>query len=298
MKMLIAVMSYNRGNFLSNCIRSIEENIKWNYELIIYDDSSTDLETKEVLFDLNKQYLVKVNTPAEAHQKVKGLYENMNHSLRDAASLGCTWLFIIQDDMQIIRPVASTELNVLAQLVDNEIAVPLFFKKNHQKEYIKLLKADDQLKIYRPASVEQTYMNGIADVGLFNVSGLMRRNWVFLNDEGTNIKRGRELGFQRVVFQHPFVAYLPWPATRRLLNSFRGVVKLFTDVYFNAGFHPYKTMSEASIEKLLRKDVWDIPFGEDYLTLQNGEQLTKPWNYYDSTYPLRTTFKKLKRMMV
>lgn len=299
MRCLIAIMSYNRGEFLLNCVSSIERNLQFPYELQIYDDDSNDEYTCEVLNDLKKKYSVYNNDEKkEKHLKVKGLYQNMNKALQYCSINQIDHVLIMQDDMQVIRKVDEIEFSSFTQLPDHAVLVPLFFKMNHQKDYKNLLRLNSNFKLYEPLSVSQRYMNGIADIGLFNVQGLENKNWHFLNDEGENMERGRELGYQRVVLFNPFLAYLPWPKTNRAMyKGIKGYFKRAADAFFQAGFHPFNDLDTDGLRKLTSRDPSIIPFAEDYLLLKENPRLRKPWNYYDSTFPVRKLFSDIKKKL-
>lgn len=296
MNILIAVMSYNRGQYLLNCIDSIQKNLNFSYELVVYDDHSTDPETKEVLKSLPVE--VRLTNLSGESKKHKGLYQNMNHALRDASDRNFEALFVIQDDMQVIRKIGDETVNLLDRIFSANLGlvsiVPLFFKKNHQKNYDSLIILDKDLRVFYSKTWDQLYMNGVADVGIFDVRKLSAVNWVFENNETENLLKGKSLRLRRAVLKSPFLAYLPWPKTfRHRITTLSDLLTVYTDKIFNAGFHPFKEMTELAADRL-EKSV-SIPFAEDYLELRNPGRLRKPWNYYESSFPVRKFVKKIIR---
>lgn len=296
MNILIAVMSYNRGQYLLNCIDSIQKNLSFNYELVIYDDHSTDSVTTEILKSLPVE--VRPTNLGGESKKHKGLYLNMNDALRDALDRNFDALFVIQDDMQVIRKIGEETVNLLSRVFSANLGVvsivPLFFKKNHQKNYDSLITLDSDLQVFYSKTWDQLYMNGVADVGIFDVRKLGAVNWVFENNETDNLLKGKGLKLRRAVLKSPFLAYLPWPETfRHRITSLSDLITVYTDKIFNAGFHPFKEMTKLA-EDRLKKSV-SIPFAEDYLELRNPGRLRKPWNYYESSFPVRKFIKKIIR---
>lgn len=291
-------MSYNRGKYLLNCVRSIQRNFQFNYELIVFDDGSNDPETVWILDKLMQEINVFRISADNKSKKHKGLYANMNHSLQRAMDKGFELLAIFQDDTQVIRLVTERELRRLNDILDLPAIgsiVPLFFKKNHQKDYKNLLAYNQEYEFYYARSNSQMYLNGIADMGFFSVRKLAACGWEFENHETLNIKKGLEAGFKRVVLKNPFLAYLPWPETHRhRITNFNDWVTGLTDIWFRAGFHPFKDLSDEGRRKLFERPHEVIPFAEDYLELVEAVNLTQPWNYYESSFPVRY---KLKSML-
>ncbi len=292
-------MSYNRGKYLLNCIESVKRNFDFDYELIVFDDGSQDPETLRILQQLAHEVRVFRATGEMKSKKHKGLYANMNRALQYAIDNGFEILAIIQDDLQIIRKVNRQELQTMFRILNLSsmvVVVPLFFKKNHQKDYANLLAYNADFEFYYAKSNELMYLNGIADIGFFSVKKLTDCSWQFDSNETRNIKKGMQLGFKRAVLKNPFMAYLPWPETHRYrISNFNDWITSLTDIWFKAGFHPFKNISETSLQRLFSRSHEIIPFAEDYLELADNVKLKKPWNYYESSFPVRHKLKSVLR---
>lgn len=299
MKILVSVMSFNRGKYLRNCIESIINNFKFDYSLIVVDDHSDDPETLTILNELAAFNSVIKPVRSSGSAKHKGLYANMNYALAMAKEQQFDILAIFQDDTQVIRKVQEGELKTIKNILslpEFAVVVPLFFKKNHQKDYNNLISFHNELSFYYAKSKDQIYLNGIADIGFFSVNKLAACKWQFQDREGLNIELGRQLGMKRAVLKDPFLAYLPWPKTyRHRITNFNDLFTFITDYFFEAGFHPFNTLEGESLLKLINRAPNVIPFAEDYLTLRNAVKLKSPWNYYESSYPIRAFVKSILR---
>lgn len=293
MKLLIAVFSYNRGIFLENCIRSVEQCIKCDYEIVIYDDHSNDDETIDVLNGIGRRYRVlKTLTGGFVDKKVSGLYANLNNALDLAIQSETDLLFALQDDMQIVRLVREDVFRAvktsMVKLKGLGAVVPTFYKMNHKKNYNDLLRYDFDTELYVPVNNRQVYMTGVADTGLLNVQLLRDVNWRFDGSEELNMAKGRDLELIRGIYRYPFVSYLPWP---RAIRKNRGIGKQVYDIALNAfyktGFHPLDIMSEEACDRLYNRPIEDYPFAEDYLELKESYDIKKPWNYYHPAFEFR-----------
>ncbi|MDZ7641149.1 MAG: glycosyltransferase [Desulfurivibrio sp.] len=77
--MLFCIFSYNRGNFLKNCVQSIES-CSPDSKIAVFDDDSDDTETISVLRDLGEKHTVFTSTEHSSHH-LGGLYNNMQNAL-------------------------------------------------------------------------------------------------------------------------------------------------------------------------------------------------------------------------
>jgi glycosyltransferase involved in cell wall biosynthesis len=302
MNCLVGVMSYNRGRYLLNCVKSIQKHFHFPYELVIYDDNSTDPETIGIIQKLEEKVHIVRAGDGKISRKHKGLYQNMNRALEMAASGNFETLFLVQDDTQVIRHVSDREYRKILRILSLPkiaVVVPLFFKKNHVKPYHELLNYHHELDFYYPKSQQQKYMTGLGDIGIFSMQKLKAVRWVFDPGETNNINKGREYGLVRAVLKNPFLAYLPWPKTYRYrISNINDCLTWITDLIYNAGFHPFHDLSPDAEKRLLYRSPDVIPFAEDFLTLKNGERLKKPWNYYESSFPVRMALKKLRNKIL
>ncbi|PCJ67865.1 MAG: hypothetical protein COA58_01630 [Bacteroidetes bacterium] len=296
-KFLVAIFTYNRGRHLNNCVESLELNMKIPFDLVIYDDDSTDKLTLDILSSLRRKYLVVTNTSPGENSKVKGLYSNMNGAIEYGINGKYNYLQFLQDDVQLVREIDLDYLTSAETVFKNPEVFSIssmFFKKNHQVDFEKYLKFDTTSQMYLPKSMEQKYMTGIADIGLFSLEKITQINWRFEMDEALHIAKGREMGLIRGVTKNPHFSFLPWPSTSRSgFSLLKRVLMVVLDKWYNVGFHPLNSISEESETKLQNRSLFDFPYAEDFLTTRDNSKLVTPWNFYDSFFPFKNSIKRL-----
>uniref|UniRef100_UPI0040482096 glycosyltransferase family A protein n=4 Tax=Roseivirga sp. TaxID=1964215 RepID=UPI0040482096 len=299
-RLLIAIMSYNRGEFLENLIQSIKALFHFKYELYLFDDSSDDPYTLEVLERFKEHVVSNVSQDHDHNIKHKGLYANMNRALEMSYKSNVDYLMIFQDDTQVIRKVNASEIERYTSIFrKNNIAqlVCTFFKKNHQKPYFSLLSYEESTDAFYPLLTNRDYMLGIADMGIYDIKSLKKVNWFFENNELENQNKGKKLGLNRAVLRFPFLAYLPWPAVFRYKGSFmKRRFMRFSDWYFKAGFHPLQYLTDQETSKIMNDRSPTILFEEDILIVKNSNRLKEPWNFYQSTFEWKRRVKSLLRL--
>lgn len=295
MNVLLSIMSYNRGEFLENLIESIESLFDFPYQLLIFDDNSDDLYTISVLKKYTK-YVFQGEMEAQAKSfKHKGLYGNMNLALKEAYKMEANYLMIFQDDTQVIRKVDVTDLKSISRIFQVENIgqiVCTFFKKNHQKPYSKLLDYDSKSDAFYPATGNSSYMLGIADMGVYDLSKLVAKGWFFESNEGDNLLKGKQLNLNRAVLRFPFLAFLPWPSVHRYKGTLiKKLLSRFCDYYYRAGFHPLNYLNDVQRDEIFSKYKGQILFEDDLLTLKSNLKLEHPWNFYQSSWALKRRVK-------
>ncbi|MFT4850171.1 MAG: glycosyltransferase involved in cell wall biosynthesis [Sediminicola sp.] len=299
MKVLVTIMSYNRGQFLRNLIDSIQANFEITYDLWIYDDDSDDSETLEIL-DEYREYVAEHKFIGK-DDKHKGLYSNMRCAYNMASSQDYDLLFIFQDDTQVIRKLEKQELISIYDFFnyhDSTFQVACtFFKKNHQKPYASLLDYDQEFDMFTPKKTNQNYMLGIADMGIYAINKLKNKNWVFEDSEAVNLKTGIEQNMNRSIMRFPLLAFLPWPSVYRYKGSIikRSYLK-FSDWYFDAGFHPLNALEVTKQKIISDKRGFEILFEDDILQLRGEYKLVEPWNFYAATFEWKRRVKTVLRI--
>src|SRR5690606_29708116 len=111
----IAVFSYNRGAHIINCIKSILACCE-SWEVVVYDDNSTSLETIEALEWCRNQGVDVISNTGESSPR-GGLYSNMNRALANAAAESVDYLLFIQEDMQLVRSILESDLEEWKRLL-------------------------------------------------------------------------------------------------------------------------------------------------------------------------------------
>ncbi|WP_433773167.1 glycosyltransferase [Bacillus wiedmannii] len=300
---MFAIFSYNRGNYLFNCIQSIERNYPnlHKQNLVIYDDNSECENTVRILNNLQNKYEVKINKHMINDNSRCGLYYNMNLALQDAIDQNYEYIFFIQEDLQIVRPIDEyflNECNVIFGSDPNIIQVsPVFFKGTFSKEeFNRFTSINEQFGYYIGNPLG---LNGVSDIGITKVKPLKEVNWFFDNDETINMRKGTELGLVYVKPKNPIMMYTPWPETYRYKTASKS--KTYTrilDYIYRAGLHTYKDMPEEKINELCCRSIHEYPYAENYLSITENIRLKKPWNYISTRYYVKKKINRFKKVIL
>jgi hypothetical protein len=275
--MMIAIMSYNRGKYLKNCIHSIEKNFSLK-NIKIYDDDSSCHYTRKYLKIISKKYPVYVNKK-KTDNNLRGLYLNMNKALNHALQDGFDFIFIIQDDIQIVRSCDKDFFSECSKIFnsDNKIIqiVPVFFKGdykniNFNKKSIVINKEPDYYW-------RKNKWSGISDVGIIKIEELKKNNWQWNPEENEecNMKVAAKNNWKYVFSRNPIMMYTPWPETYRANKK---NIQYIMEKFLMIGLNPYKNMTEEKVDLLLNRPLDSFPIAESYLKAKNN-LLSKPWEY-------------------
>ena len=262
------VFSFNRGQFLENCLRSINAYCPCAAVYII-DDKSSDPYTHRVLSNLDSTYTVLDVPESEDHElKTGGLYGNMNYAMAHARSLGTQIVLFIQDDMQLVRPIGEEDLSrVTSYFSCNENTIQC------AQTFIRTLSIDSlknkvDIDCSRSAYIVKEKFEGgksnFAATGFFNVDRFHARFQKFEAGEGRNSEKAQALGLKKGVSIYPIMNWLPYPISFRGKN--RQWLHKLVETLGGAGYHPIEPMSPSEITHLLRRDPWELPIMEQFLT--------------------------------
>lgn len=273
------VFSYNRGEFLENCITSIER-CAADCGITIFDDHSEDEVTRQVLQSLSGRHQV-MYPPLAAGPGGKhgGLYRNMQSALDtlDPATVFC----FLQDDMQLVRKVSGSDYDAIVSYFetfdDAGFMQPAFLKASTRDSDQALTRFDARAGGYLIDRLASSAGAFYSDVLVARKSNLQTSNWTFLNGEAGNERQARRKVRQLVYLRNPFAAWLPGaPAYRgkTLTLALRLGYRLS-----HCGFHPVRYMSDEATAKFLERDPAILPYAEDFLSLA-GPALPTPWIYH------------------
>jgi hypothetical protein len=266
------VFSFNRGDFLLNCVRSIRSCAPFA-GITVWDDHSTDAHTQRILEQLSAS--VDIRTPSASNNTgVHGaLYDNMQIACHALApdTLICT----IQDDMQLVRPIAPDELQGWHQLIGSSLhsgfVHPVFLK--NLKDPIRNAEALQGFYVDRwQRSAGAWY----SDIFMIKKSMLDAVNWTFSYSESENEQQARQHFGQMLYLKNPFIAWLPavpaWRGKRRTW-AVRHAEKVR-----KCGFYPFRIMSVEEALQFRKRPAERLPWAEEYLSLEH-DKLAKPWFY-------------------
>lgn len=253
---LLCIFSFNMGMTLERCILSTLKMCE-GYEIMIIDDQSEDPKTIEVLG--SKQDSVReliVSTESKAGKRHGNLYSNIQRACEYATQAGFEYLFMIQDDMQFVRPLddkVGDEYATLFASGDKVLQVdPRFLRAGSGYEILKDRRA------YRHS--ERT---SYADVGLIHLKRLNELEWTFLEGEHANKEALADLGYERLFPFTPIMMHVPFPRVYR-----KGRVR-FRFFPFNRGKYGFEYMTDEERSAMDGRPVEVMPFFRAFLRPQN-----------------------------
>jgi len=278
--MHLCIFSYNRGVFLKNCIDSIEQCIPQS-NLFIFDDNSDDSDTCEILRSLSSKYQVITPSQSDVGQsKHGGLYANMQQAFSrfNSEDIVC----FIQDDMQVVRAVGESEIEVITSLFQKNPTLgfvqPAFLKGCDKPEHQSTVRYDPKIDMYYIDRFNRSAGASYSDVSIFSIDNLRKVNWNFQSREAHNEQQARDKLTQMPYLKNPFLAWLPAvPAFRGKLQTV--AIRLAHSIR-KCDFYPYRIMSDGEVEQFINRDALQLPYAEGFLKLIDSTALREPWFYH------------------
>lgn len=273
------VFSYNRGEFLRNCVRSIMDCAP-QCPVCIFDDNSDDPDTIAILQTLSAQHeVIQPGSPGGAPDKHGGLYANMQAAFdrQPDDSLFC----FLQDDMQLVRPLSGPEIAKMDAQLDNSLQPRLL-----QPAFLKGCNRLSDADCIRFAATENAYCIDrlkhsagawYSDILVAKAGRLRSVGWRFLPRESANESQARETLAQMLYLKNPFAAWLPFVPTYR--GRTRTWALRRAERLARCAFYPFRIMSDKQNRRFLERSHTDLPVAEDFLSLA-GDALPKPWIYH------------------
>ena len=274
----VVITSYNRGRFLAHCVGTVEHCLPYAH-VSIRDDESDDPETLRVLDRLEARHTVH-RAPGRGNGKHGGLYGHMQAAL-EAAEPDAPLMYL-QDDVQVVRPVALTEISALAALFQAEPTLgfvsPAFIPVSGKG------RSPDGDFDFTPETgmfwpeVSRRRSAGVyySDVNVCLPARLRNVGWQFARREPECDALARQYFRNMAIPALPFVAWLP------LVPAYRGKRKTWAlrraEQQRNAGFHPYRLLTPADTERLRARQPLSPPWAEAMLTLRDAA-LPQPWHH-------------------
>lgn len=274
------IFSYNRGEFLQNCVASIEHCAP-QCSIRIFDDHSPDPETQRILAELSQRHQVIYPAADENGEQSKhgGLYANMQaaFAMSNANDLVC----FLQDDTQLVRPLSPDDIQQLAQFFAASaqpcFIQPAFLRGCNKKTDNPLTRYDAQRGVYYVDRLKNSAGAYYSDICLFRVGDLRAVNWQFITREAGNEQQARQRLGQMAYWRDPFAAWLP------NVPAFRGkkqtLALRLAQQRRRSGFYPLIPMSPEQNQAFISRAPTAIPYAEDFLQVRTGE-IAQPWIYY------------------
>lgn len=269
---LSVIFTFNRPQYLRNLVNS-HCAFAPEIPILVIDDDSTDPEQLHVLDDLLEVSGIEVISVRSADHRHGGLYPNMNMALNIAHERGFRFLNLLQDDMQIVRPVSEDLMYVcsLLEATKDALQISLTFRK-----YLDV-KSEPQ-----PAAIPDLYMSRTlqaADTGIIHVARAKERGFSFLWSEREHSALAKSLGLKNYVFRDPAISFVPWPIffrNRQTITRRRITVNRET-----SDFISIRAMSSIEVIALKNRDVGILPYMEDWCR-PNKRYWLAPYSYTNS----------------
>lgn len=272
------VFSFNRGEFLANCVQSIERCAP-QCPVTIFDDNSTDPATLDVLTTLATRHTVRRPAGNGATGKHGGLYANMQAAFADTPD---TELFcFLQDDMQLVRTLEPAQIERFGTLLDGAdlpcFLQPAFMKGADRKRHAGLVRFVASADAYHIDRHHHSAGAWYSDILIGHAGRLRQVGWQFLPGEAANEQQSRQHLGQLLYLKNPFAAWLPnVPAWR---GKTRTMGLRLAHRTANCDFHPLCILDTQQAAGFVARDPAQLPYAEDWLALVAGS-LPEPWIYH------------------
>lgn len=271
------IFSYNRGQFLRNCVNSIEQcasNI--HYTITVFDDNSDDVETLKYLEAIGRKHRVLTPQSDSNTSKHGGLYGNMQAAFEQCEGIVC----FLQDDTQLVRAIEVKDIAHIQNFftLKSEVGFiqPAFFRGCNEKKDRKLTRYDDSCNMYYVDRFKRAAGAFYSDICIFSAERLREKNWSFADREAKNETNARASFSQMPYLSNPIAAWLPnVPAYRSKSQNW---AMRIAHKLNNSGFFPIEILTDDKLDRFLQRDVQLIPYAESFLSAP-GNKVT-PWIYY------------------
>lgn len=273
--MIFCVFSFNRGQFLRNCVNSIESCAP-DSRIIVFDDNSDDPDTVKVLQDIKTRHTLLQPGHSSKHH-LGGLYGNMQSALEYCSDeeLVC----YLQDDTQIVRPLAADTITAINEAFDRLPRLgflhPCFIRGINRlrgAEYI----FDSDTKLYYRAPTERSAGRFFSALLIMKPGRLRESGWRFESSEPKNNQQAEALFQPMGYLFSPFAMWLPEVPAYRGKKKTLGL-KL-AEKKRGCGYFPFKQMTPRQVEAMHHRPSSEIPYAEDFLDCIPASP-KKPWAY-------------------
>lgn len=265
----IYVFSYNRGQFLENCLNSIAACAS-QYPVFLVDDNSDDEVTLEIIENFQDRVEQLSPKNGEIEHKTGGLYANMKQALFHAKDARYQFALFIQDDMQLVRAITDTDIKHVENYFasqNNSAQLQTCFMKRY------LLERDTKhtaLNSNQTAYIRNTNFQGFTGfsaVGLFKPQKFFELFGDLKQGEYSNNHYARENDIAMGWSTRPFMMWLPYPISHR--GKQRNIPLQVIESVGGCGYYPYSIMSKEKAANLLKDGKSNFPFAEDWLEPTN-----------------------------
>ncbi|MGF1546558.1 MAG: hypothetical protein ACFCUG_04485 [Thiotrichales bacterium] len=271
------IFSYNRGRFLQNCVSSIRHCAPQS-TISIFDDNSDEPETLDVLTQLARYHDIVLPPTAKSTARPKHgrLYINMQ-SAYEFMSTNEIYCFL-QDDMQLVRPIESSELQAIAShYAKNSNAGfihPAFLKRSGRKPDKFGMHFNPDQGGYINDNSKKSVGIYYADVHIANIQRLRNSSWYFHDHERSNEAAAQRMFSPMLYLKNPFCAWLPnVPTYREKRQTYALQIAMRQS---HVGFYPIRILNKGETLSFRNRSPSELPRAERYLSLTDEK---KPINW-------------------
>lgn len=258
----VAIFTYERPTHLMNAVMSVVQNMP-RQPISIYDDASSHSEAVETLRLLeNYAEVHSRKQPLTSRSPRGGLYQNMQQAVASACDERANYLFLCQDDVQIVRPFSGRDMAALDGAFDrNPDAIsiwPFFHGQDCSWRF------DSTGSVYMRPDTSAAY--GFQDVTVLNLRRFRDAGLEIRGNEHETSRAARDAGFRTVAQINPWAAFTPAPDVRRRGPTIHQLIRPLGR-YLGLGFHPWRSMSAEDVALLHKRDPSICPSTLDWLSL-------------------------------
>lgn len=277
--MIFFVFSYNRGPHLKNCIESIET-CAAGHPVVVYDDASSDPETRRILRDIGTRHEVRSRDDKGSGDQHGALYTNMQRAIESVAddSLIC----FLQDDTQLVRKIDDQDIRFMEgyfeQFPNAGFLAPVFQKRITRQRTLDRFVYREDRGVYVCEHRSRKQVAGVyySDFSVTRSDRLRAVNWKFVPGEFENEQRAKASFLEMGYLYAPFAMWLPNPPAYR--NKKKSFTFRLAEMVNRAGLYPFRIMDDDTVQKLRTRPTSQVPIAEDYLAV-TVEGLKSPWIY-------------------
>lgn len=276
----VFIFSYNRGDFLLNCVESTKRNFS-SASITVIDDRSDDEYTKAVLKSFS-DVTVKYAT-GENDGRWGGFYKNIDWVIQDLATH--SWVILIEDDMQFVRPFTDADIEAITNFFDrypkSGYLMLEFLKDEHKLKDQKFIMLDKHKQFYFFEDGAESYRGTVhaCTSGVLNIRHMRECNYRFVGDRKTVRNRAKSTFTKMGVYPYPNLMYLPFP--KAIKNRKQTVTRRVIERYYGADFNPYFDLAGKRLNFFLERNISQLPYAGDWLKCKKPK-IKSPFLFGDS----------------
>ena len=265
----VAIMSYNRPDYLRNCVDSVHRHLP-GARILVMDDASDDPVQQAELRRAENERGARVVIGGAGSDWHGGLYGNMQRALELCET---PLLLYLQDDSQIVRDVSGAEIAALGdhlRQTGGAFLYPFFLKAKKKRPWARRFVPDPVHRLMQPLRgadgvAHLTY----ADIALAHVPVLRAAEWRFQRSEPRNEQNAAALFPQGMaILADPWGFYCPEvPVFRHRARTRSWVHRWATPG--TSGANRLRALDGAAVARLRARAPLDLPIAEDWLTAED-----------------------------